>query len=112
MVNNEFSKDIAKHVKNSDLGSGRELKPGEMGRRYEPTLGVKKHNERIHKESKQMDKYGNLPFSFSKPDFGKGPAPSSVQCDNCGRVTSASVNTIGIICRGCNTYSSVTQLNR
>jgi len=108
MVNKEFSKDIAKHIKNSDFGGSKELTPGVTPRRYEPSSGIKKHNERIHRESKWTDDNKNLDFTFSKP---KKPARGAiVRCLNCGKLSGASVNTVGIICTGCKTYSSVEEV--
>lgn len=107
MVNDQLVKDMTKALVNSDLGGSRELEPGATPRRYEPNGGINKHNERIHKESAQMDKNGNLPFSFSKPYTGSKARPATVQCDNCGAFHSGNVNTVGIVCRTCNTYSSV-----
>ena len=110
MVNGEFVKDLSKAIIKSDLGGSKELPAGETPRRYEPTLGINKHNERIHKESAQMDKHGNLPFTFSKPNTGSKARKTVIKCDNCGKVLLGNVNTIGIVCSGCNTYSSVTQI--
>ncbi len=90
------------------LGTG-ELRPGATPRRYEPKEGVKNLNERIHKESKQMDSHNNLPFSFRKPHKPKG-RPSLVQCVNCGEVTYGSTATVGIICKKCNKFSSVSEV--
>lgn len=106
-MNNEFIKDISKHVKNSDIGS-RELKPGEKGRRYEPEGGVKKHNQRIHRESRFANDYKNLPFQFSKP--AKSAKSMVVRCLNCGYITSANKNTVGIICPECKVYSGIEEV--
>lgn len=106
MVNSEFSKDVSRALKKESVGS--ELSPGSVGRRYEPEGGVRRHNERIHKESKFVDNWKNLPFNFSKPK--KNGKTSYVQCNNCGHVTVASINTVGKICSNCKSYSPVTHL--
>lgn len=108
MVNKEFTKDVAKAIKDSSLGGSKELTPGVTPRRYEPAGGVRQHNERIHRESKWVDANKNLPFSFSKPK--KPTRGAIVRCLNCGRLTTASINTVGIICVGCNTYSAVEEV--
>lgn len=108
MVNKEFTKDMSKAIHNSNLGGSKELKPGETPRRYEPTAGIKKHNERIHRESKWTDNNKNMPFTFSKPK--KPTRGAVVMCLNCGRFTTATINTVGIICKGCNTYSAVEEV--
>lgn len=103
MVNNEFVKDISKSMDVSGLNQ--EFAPGSVGRRYEPDCGIKKHNERIHRESKLADTNSSLPFSFSKPK--KYKKARLIRCCNCGNVTSADVNTVGIICTNCKQYSNV-----
>lgn len=104
-MNDKFSKDISKHLSKSDLGGAKELPAGVTPRRYEPATGLKRHNERIHRESKVMDKHGNLPFTFSKPK--KEAASKLVACVNCNYTTVATKNTIGIICPQCKQFSKV-----
>ena len=106
MVNNAFKQDMKRSMRNSGSGQfgSQELDPG-TGRRYEPSMGTRKHNERIHRESKWADDNKNLPFSFSKPK--KQGRSRAVKCSNCGNVTNATINTVGIICVKCNQYSSV-----
>ena len=82
-----------------------ELNPGSTGRRWIPEGGVRKHNERIHRESKFADDYKNLPFEFSKPK--KSKRSITVKCKSCGYITSVSKNTIGMICPECKKYSAV-----
>ena len=108
-MNNEAIKAISKYVKNSVMDGGRELSPGEKGRRYEPTIGLKKHREHIHKESKLVDDNKNLPFSFSKPK--KATRQKVARCQSCGSVKYVSVNTVGVICSQCNQYAAVEELN-
>lgn len=90
------------------MGIG-ELRPGVTPRRYEPEGGVGKLNERIHRESKFADTHKNLPFSFRKPYKPVGRA-SAVQCDNCGNITYGTSATVGIICKKCNKFSTVTEV--
>jgi len=94
-------------LKNQDLGIG-ELSPGSTKPRYEPEGGWNKHRERIHRESKQADAK-NLPFTFSKPKRHR--RHTTVKCKNCGHLTSAPVNTVGIICNECKKYSAVEVLD-
>lgn len=86
-----------------------ELRPGQTPRRWEPECGVKKLNDKIHKESKFADSHKNLPFEFRKPFKSKG-RNSVVQCDNCGKVLCGTTATVGIICSGCNKFSSVSEV--
>ena len=75
-----------------------ELSPG-TPRRWEPEGGIKKHNEKIHKNSKIADSK-NLPFSFRKPkkDLGRS---CSMECPHCGKDLSLSSKTVMVICGGC-----------
>ena len=103
MVNSEFSKDIKKALDKESISS--ELDAGATPRRYEPEGGVKKLNERIHKESKIMDNK-NLPFSFSKPPKTNKTVVAKF-CSNCGHKVFVSRNSISIICSSCKTFSSL-----
>jgi formylmethanofuran dehydrogenase subunit E len=105
-MNEQYFKDVAKGVKQTPLNQ--ELSPGSTKRRYEPAMGTKKHNERIHKESKMTDGK-NLPFDFRKPPKPKGRS-AYVKCDNCGYIASASTATCGIICPECKKFSTVTEV--
>ncbi len=107
-MNDVISKNIGNYLKSSDLGGSRELNPGELGRRYEPIGGLNKHNERIHRESRQFDKYSKLPFEFSKPK--KSLPDKTVKCLNCGNITRGTSNTVGIICTKCNVFSKVEEV--
>lgn len=106
-MNEQFIKDISKGIKNTSLNQ--ELLPGATPRRYEPEGGIKRHNERIHRENKQADDWKNLPFSFGKPNKPKGRS-IIVQCDNCGQLTSGTTATAGIICNGCGSFSTVSEV--
>lgn len=107
-MNEAFNKDIAKEIVNADIGARQELPAGSTPRRYEPAQGVKKHNERIHKEAKAMDKYGKLPFTFSKPK--KEQSKKLARCTNCGEIKYVNKNTVGVICSTCKTYASVEEV--
>lgn len=108
-MNSAFNDDISKAVKNTSIGQ--ELSPGSVGRRYEPNEGESNLRKRIHKESKYVDTYGDLPYSFRKPYKQMG-ANALISCDNCGNVTQATTATKGIICRSCGEFSSVTEVVR
>lgn len=105
-MNNEFYKDLAKSVTETNLNQ--ELTPGSTGRRYEPTGGVNKHNARIHKESKAADGK-NLDFNFRKAPKSVGRS-TYVECDNCGYVISGTTATHGIICPECKQFSTVSEV--
>jgi ribosomal protein S27E len=107
MVNSEFVKDLQKGIAQAPP-INQVLNPG-TPRRYEPASGLKKHKERIHKESKMVDHYKNLPFSFRKPPKPKGRS-AYLQCDNCGHITTGSTATVGVICNNCNKFSTVTEV--
>lgn len=102
-MNKEFTKDFSKAVLKEDINSS-ELPSGSK-RRYDPTGGVRKHNERIHRESKFIDNHKNLPFSFSKPT--KLKKQIIVECCNCGYTSYVNRDTVGIICSECKKYSAV-----
>jgi len=106
MVNSVFKRDLAKGIRNAQIN--KELEPGVTPRRYEPVSGLKKHNERIHRESKLMDG-NNLPFTFRKPPKPIG-STAYIQCDNCGHITVGTTATVGVICVECRTFSSVSEV--
>lgn len=105
-MNNEYYKDIAKGIKRTPLDQ--ELQPGVTPRRYEPTGGINKHNDRIHRESEVADGKG-LDFNFSKPYKAMG-RKAYVSCDSCGYITAASTITYGMICPECKQFSTVTEV--
>lgn len=82
-----------------------ELDSGMTKRRFEPEGGVRKHNERIHRESRLVDHHRNLPFTFSGPPRTK--KFKTVECANCGYTTCVSKNTVGMICNQCKKYVAV-----
>lgn len=105
-MNKRFVKDVSKVIDSTQVG---ELSPGSTERRYEPEGGIRKHNERIHRESKQFDNHGNLPFTFSKPK--KLSSSKYVECSNCGHIARVQKATVGMICSECKTYSSVKEVS-
>jgi len=107
-MNNQFTKDIQKGIIKEPIKQV--LDPGSTPRRYEPESGIKKHNERIHRESRYVDEHKKLPFTFSKPPKPKGRS-ALVSCDNCGFVTSGTTATVGIVCRNCKKFSTVTEVD-
>ncbi|MCK4526431.1 hypothetical protein KAW18_03600 [candidate division WOR-3 bacterium] len=106
-MNDQLIKKLQKNISETEINQ--ELPAGSTGRRYDPSLGTKKHNERIHRESKYTDDYKNLQFTFRKPSKSKGMS-TYVRCDNCGNITSATSITVGIICKKCKKFSSVTEV--
>ncbi len=105
-MNSNFTKDVKKVLNNTQIG---ELTPGSTGRRYNIPGGFKKHNERIHKESKFADDNKNLSFSFRKPPKARG-RNSYIQCNNCESITLATTITVGIICPECKKFSTVKEV--
>ena len=109
MVNDIFKQDINKFISDSSVST--ELPAGVTPRRYEPEGGVRKHNARIHKESAHVDKYSNLPFSFSKPTFGDIKKKSTTKvCSNCDAEVYVHTNAVGVICRACGKYASLKEI--
>ena len=105
-MNDIMVRDFSKTILNEPV---RQELPAGSPRRYEPDTGVRKHNERIHRESKYADDWKNLPFSFKK---ARKPFGGSVvlRCDNCGHITTGTTATVGIICDACKKFSSVTEI--
>jgi ribosomal protein L37AE/L43A len=85
-----------------------ELEPGSMGRRYLPEKGLKRHRDKIHRESAEYDKK-NMPFTFSKPP--RRGSTRTFQCLNCGHVFEAPKKTIMVICSVCKQLSKVRELD-
>jgi predicted Zn-ribbon and HTH transcriptional regulator len=104
-VNKQFINDYKKAV-SADKGANQTLSPGTVSRRWTPSGGLGKHNEKIHRESRHTDRHKNLPFSFSKPNKPKGQSVY-VKCNNCGYIISATTVTVGIICPSCKKFSTV-----
>ncbi len=106
-MNSQLVKDLQKGITNAP-SYNQQLDPGSP-RRYEPASGLKKHNEKIHKESRYATEYKNLPFTFRKPIKPKG-RNAYLRCDNCGHITSGSSATVGVICNSCNQFSTVKEV--
>jgi len=106
-MNKQFTKDLKKAIIKEPIKQV--LDAGSTPRRYEPESGLKKHNERIHKESKYVDSHKNLPFSFRKPLKPMGKS-AYLQCDNCGQVITGTVFTVGVVCNSCGKFSTVTEV--
>jgi len=106
-MNNEFIKDVAKNISKSEIKQ--ELSPGEVGRRYEPEEGVAKLNNRIHRESAYADSHKNLPFKFNKAYRSSG-RNTYVRCDNCGNISVGTTITVGIVCKNCKQFSTVSEV--
>ena len=106
-LNEQYKNDCKKCVLASE-STKQSLEPGTTDRRWIPPGGLRKHNEKIHRESRRADHYKNLPFSFSKPSKPKGSS-IYVKCDNCGHIMSATTVTVGIICPACHKFSTVTR---
>lgn len=106
MVNEAFKQDLQKHLNKQTINT--ELDAGSTNRRYEPVGGLKKHNDKIHKESEYADKYKDLPFEFSKPKKQRRQAAKA--CSNCGDISYVSENCVGKICNKCKMYSSVVEV--
>ena len=85
-----------------------ELSPGTTKRRWEPEGGTKKHNERIHRESRYVDEHRNLPFSFSKPI--KSKQQKTVKCNGCAAYYIVNITTIGLVCSAWHKYCSVVEV--
>jgi len=94
------------NFKNENIG---ELSPGATDRRYLPKGGVRKHRDRIHKESKFADNYKNLSFKFSKPKKSRRKS-THLKCDACGRLFLGSEITVGIICPKCKKFSTASKV--
>lgn len=105
-MNDEYSKNIAKHLKKQNMG---ELAPGETARRYEPNEGLNNLNTRIHKESDYIDKHKDMPFTFTKPRKAKKSVLKI--CSNCKEYISVNKDTVGIICSHCKTYANVEEVH-
>jgi len=103
MANSVFKKDIQKMVDSTKIEQV--YSPG-RGRRVEPEGGVKKHNERIHRESKFAKENKNLPFSFRKPPKPVGKS-KLIECKECGHMISGTDKTVGFVCSNCSKFVSV-----
>ena len=103
MSNSVLKKDLKELVNSTKIEQ--RYDPGH-GRRFEPTGGTKKHNERIHKETKATKENKNLPFSFRKPPkpIGRGVV---IECSECGHVFGGTDKTVCFVCSGCGKFIRV-----
>jgi len=85
-----------------------EIAPGSADRRYDPEIGLRKHRERIHRDSKRSDEK-NLPFTFSKPKRGN-PSNTLYECEECGSQFFGGKNTFMIICTTCKDVRKVVKV--
>lgn len=106
-MNKQLIKDIKKGIEKTKIKQV--LDPGATPRRYEPASGVQKHNERIHRESRYADEHKKLPFTFRKPQKPMGRS-AYVKCDNCGNISGGTTATVGVICKSCGSFSTVTEI--
>jgi len=74
--------------------------------------GTKKYREMIDRDSKNADRFKNLPFKFSKPPKRTRPRRDIFHvCDCCAELTTVSKYTAGRVCPGCRKYTSVNETN-
>lgn len=81
-----------------------ELSPGSTPRRWIPEGGIKKHVDKIRRESKIADAK-KLPFTFSKPP--RRVKHQWFECVVCGRELEAPINTIMCVCPVCKKVTKV-----
>lgn len=76
------------------------------------TRGDKKYKEMIDRDSKNADRYKNLPFSFNKPPKRTQPRRDIFMvCSKCGHVDLVNKYTAGKVCKGCKSYTDVSAAN-
>ena len=73
-------------------------------RRYEPPEGIKKHNEKIRRESKVADQK-NLPFTLSRPP--KRKCHDTFKCTGCDHLMFLPRNSVMVVCSECNKLKKV-----
>ncbi len=86
-----------------------ELSPGVTGRRWIPEGGERKHNEKIHRESKFADDHKNLLFELSGPP--RRGKHILYECVECGHRLSARKNIVMVVCSGCKKATKVVRIN-
>lgn len=93
------------------IGTSRENSPNrEAPNRH--VRGTKKYKEMIDRDSKRLDKYGNLPFTFSKPPKRTRPREDIFHvCELCQHISLVSKFRVGQTCPGCCKYTSVNETN-
>lgn len=73
-------------------------------------IPTRKHRERIHRESPQLDKK-NLPFTFGKPSRSStGIRDVYVLCSQ-GHPKAVTKTIVSYVCRDCQEYVKVTEEN-
>lgn len=90
-----------------DLGVG-ELRPGVTPRRWEPEGGISKLRSKIDRDNKKISSK-NLPFTFKKPQKPIG-RNLVIKCDSCGNITYGTTATVGIVCKNCKKFSTVSEV--
>ena len=74
--------------------------------------GSKKYKEMIDRDSKNADRWKNLPFTFSKPPKRTRPREDIYHvCDSCHHISMVSRFRAGQVCKGCKSYASVNKDN-
>lgn len=71
--------------------------------------GTRAYREKIHKDSKLSDAYGNLPFTFSKPKKSTGARRDVLHvCEHCEQEIEVSKKTYSVVCFRCKKLTRVT----
>ena len=86
-----------------------ELSPGATSRRWIPEGGERRHNEKIHRESKFADDHKNLPFELSRPPRRGKQEP--YVCAVCGYFLYARKNTVMVACPDCKKATKVVKID-
>lgn len=77
------------------------------------TRGSKAYKEMVARDTKRIDDKGNLPFQFIKPPKRSQPKREFYHvCDNCYTIKLVNKNTVGHQCKGCSSYTRVTDKNK
>ena len=86
----------------------------DFGKRESPQSmekGSKKYRESIHKDSKRLDDYGNLPYTFSVPTKQK-PLRTHFRCNKCGHESAVTEDTITVICGFCKNLVKIKNIRK
>lgn len=74
--------------------------------------GTKKYQEMIDRDSKNSDRFKNLPFKISKPPKRSQPRRDIFNiCNYCRDISVVNKNTVGRVCCKCTKYTSVSSDN-
>lgn len=97
---------------NNETGTTYENSPNrEAPNKHE--RGSKAYKEMIARDVKRIDQKGNLPFQFIKPPKRTQPRREVWHvCDSCYEVKLVNKYTVGHQCKGCNSYSRITEENK